>query len=256
MELSKDAFLGGALEILQPRSGYRAGLDAVLLAAAAPVRAGSRERVLDAGSGVGVVGLCVARRVADARVTLAEIEPELLALARDNVVRNDLNDRVQVVQVDVAKGGASFEGVTEAEFPAGSFAHVLANPPYLEAGTGTVPGNPLKASAHQMVRGGLDAWIRFLAAGAASDGSATVIYPADRLAALVTSMEGRFGALKVFPVFPRHNSAATRIIVQGVKGSRAPLQVLCGIVLHDDGNAFRPDVQQILRHGAALRLGT
>ena len=54
--------------ILQPKDGYRAGVDAVLLAAAAPVKAGAGERVLDVGAGVGVVGLAVARRVADAAV--------------------------------------------------------------------------------------------------------------------------------------------------------------------------------------------
>ena len=59
-----DAFLGGGLRILQPKDGYRAGIDAVLLAAAAPVRAGRKERVLDVGAGVGVVGLAVARRAA------------------------------------------------------------------------------------------------------------------------------------------------------------------------------------------------
>ena len=54
---TEDAFLGGALRILQPKDGYRAGIDAVLLAAAAPLRQGRVEQVLDVGAGVGVVGL-------------------------------------------------------------------------------------------------------------------------------------------------------------------------------------------------------
>lgn len=258
MDVSQDAFLGGALQVSQPRTGYRAGLDAVLLAAAAPLEPGSGVRVLDAGAGAGVVGLCVARRVPDARVTLAEIEPGLVALARDNATRNDLGERVHVVHADIAKGGAAFNdpACVAAGLTPGTFDHVLANPPYLAAGRGTTPHDRLKAMSHQMPGGGLEAWIRFLTTAVAADGSATVIYPAEQLAALLAQMEGRFGALKVFPVFPRANSAATRIIVQGVKASRAPLQVLPGIVLHDEGNAFRHDVQQILRDGAALRLGT
>ncbi|MGE5511962.1 MAG: tRNA1(Val) (adenine(37)-N6)-methyltransferase [Bacteroidota bacterium] len=256
MDVSQDAFLGGALEILQPKGGYRAGLDAVLLAAAAPLERSSQPRVLDAGAGVGVVGLCVARRVAGAHVTLVEIEPELAALAHENVSRNGLDARVRVVQVDVANGGAAFNGPASSEsgLVPGAFTHVLANPPYLESGRGTVPQDRLKAAAHQMPRGGLDAWIRFLATAAAADGSATVIYPAEQLAALLAQMEGRFGALKVFPIFPRRHSAATRVIVQGIKASRAPLQVLPGLVLHDEGNAFRPELQAILRQGAPLSL--
>ena len=63
--------------MLQPQNGYRAGLDAVLLAAAAPATPGIR--VLDVGAGVGVVGLAVARRIADAHVTLVERDPLLAA---------------------------------------------------------------------------------------------------------------------------------------------------------------------------------
>ena len=56
-DATDDAFLGGALRVLQPLSGYRAGVDAVLLAAAAPLDAGRAARVLDCGAGVGTVGL-------------------------------------------------------------------------------------------------------------------------------------------------------------------------------------------------------
>ena len=61
-------------DVLQPAAGYRAGLDAVLLAAAAPLQPGRVEQVLDVGAGVGVVGLAVARRAADAVVTMVERE--------------------------------------------------------------------------------------------------------------------------------------------------------------------------------------
>ncbi|HET6223567.1 MAG TPA: hypothetical protein VFE11_15445, partial [Dongiaceae bacterium] len=52
-DVTDDAFLGGALRILQPKEGYRAGIDAVFLAAAAPARTSRKERVLDVGAGVG-----------------------------------------------------------------------------------------------------------------------------------------------------------------------------------------------------------
>ena len=115
-KLTSDAFLGGALDILQPASGYRAGLDAVLLAAACGARTGDGARVLDAGAGVGVAGLCLARRVADADVTLVEREPVLAGLARENIVRNALAERVHVVELDITEGGASifdFDGRIE-----------------------------------------------------------------------------------------------------------------------------------------------
>ena len=98
-----DAFLGGVLQILQPRTGYRAGLDAVLLAAAAPIVSGKAAHVLDVGAGTGVVGLAVARRIADAHVTLVERDPQLAALAHANIVRNRLSERARLIQADVSQ---------------------------------------------------------------------------------------------------------------------------------------------------------
>jgi FkbM family methyltransferase len=102
-----DAFLGGALQMLQPQNSYRAGLDAVLLAAAASILPGAGARVLDVGAGVGVVGLAVARRVADAHVTLVERDPQLAALACANIARNQLADRASLIEADVSRPWAS-----------------------------------------------------------------------------------------------------------------------------------------------------
>jgi tRNA1(Val) A37 N6-methylase TrmN6 len=86
--VTDDAFLGGALRILQPKDGYRAGVDAVLLAASASVRAGRRERVLDVGAGVGVVGLALARRIADAEVVLVERDARLAPISSATACRH------------------------------------------------------------------------------------------------------------------------------------------------------------------------
>jgi tRNA1(Val) A37 N6-methylase TrmN6 len=252
LDLTDDAFLGGALHILQPRRSYRAGLDAVLLAAACPARAD--EHVLDAGAGVGTVGLCVARRIAAARVTLVEKEPELASLARKNAERNGLSDRVAIIEADVSSGGRPFHEREGGSLKPGAFAHAVANPPYVSAGGGTEPPDRLKAAAHQMRDDDLDQWVRFLATALTGDGTATMIHRADALGVVVSAFESRFGAIRVFPIFPREAIAANRIIVQGVKGSRAPLQVLPGLVLHGDGNGFLPRAEAILRDGAGLTL--
>lgn len=255
MDLTDDAFLGGALHVLQPKRAYRAGLDAVLLAAACPARAGTDECVLDAGAGVGTVGLCIARRVEDVRVTLVEVEPELAGLARQNAERNGLGRRVTVVEADVSNGGRSFYERAENGLAAGAFAHAVANPPYLSAGGGTEPPDRLKAAAHLMPGDDLDRWVRFLATALTGGGTATMIHRADALGTLLSAFDARFGAIRVFPVFPREGTAAHRILVQGVKGSRAPLRMLPGLVLHRDAHDFQAGAEAILRSGAALPLG-
>jgi tRNA1(Val) A37 N6-methylase TrmN6 len=60
--------------------------------------------------------------------------------------------------------------------------------------------------------------------------------------------------LLVFPLYPREGKSATRVLVQGTKGSNAPIELRPGLVLHDRGNRFRPPVEAVLRHGASLVL--
>src|SRR3979409_98326 len=81
-EFTEDAFLGGQLRLRQPKSGHRAGHDAMLLAAATSARSG--DRVVDFGAGVGAAGLAVAKRVAGIELILVEVDEALAGLARGN----------------------------------------------------------------------------------------------------------------------------------------------------------------------------
>ena len=244
-----DAFLGGALHILQPSSGYRAGLDAVMLAAAVPVDDGKPARVLDVGAGVGTAGLCLARRAGSARVTLFEKEPALTRLARENVLRNGMAARVDVVEGDI---GASAAAVQPLGLEPERFDYVMANPPFHDADGGTPAADPLKAGAHAMAEDGLERWARFMARMAAPGGCVTLIHKAEAIARLLGAFEGRFGALRILPLHPRAHAPAHRIIVECRKGSRAPAIVLPGFVLHAADGEFTPEAQAILRAGAPL----
>ncbi len=243
---SLDAFLGGRLMIEQPATGYRAGLDAVLLAAACPIRAG--ERALDAGAGVGVVGLCLARRVDDTTIMLVEREPSLAKLANANMTRNGVGDRVTVVTADLALPMSRHPALAAL---VNSFQHVLANPPFHADGRGTAAADPLKAGSHAMAEGSLDDWARFMAAMAMPDGLLTMIHRADKIDEILAVLDRRFGALVLRPVYPRAGGTASRILISGRKASRAPLTIAPGLVLHD-ARGFCPDIEAVLRHGAAL----
>lgn len=249
-----DDFLGGRLRVEQPARGFRAGLDAVLLAAALTPASltpapGRRLRVLDAGAGVGTAGLCAAVRVADADITLVERAATLAELARRNVARNDLSGRATVVEIDILAAAAAHEA---AGLHAGSYDHVIANPPYLENGRHSLPADAVAAAAFGMAEGTLDQWLRFLARMATADGRLVLIHRADALGEVLAAIGARFGALRILPLHPRAGDPAHRIIVSGRKGSRAPLQLLPGLVLHGAGNEFLPAVGAVLRDGEAL----
>lgn len=251
LDITDDAFLGGQLHILQPRSGYRAGIDAVLLAAVVPRRGDRPLRLLDVGAGVGTVGLSSARRIPAAHVVLLEREPRMAALARDNATRNGLDDRVHVVEADALAPAAALASLGIA---VDSFDFVLANPPFHTEGRGTPAPARIKAAAHAMPEPALDRWVRAMARHAAPGGTAVMLHKADALDDVLSAFASRFGALRILPVHPRTGCPAIRVIVSGVKGSRAPLAICPGFVLHDDGNGFTPAAQAVLRQGAGLEL--
>jgi tRNA1(Val) A37 N6-methylase TrmN6 len=245
-----DAFLGGRLMVAQPAQGYRAGLDAVLLAAAVPTDGSAPAAVLDLGAGVGTVGLCIAARLPAVHVTLFEVQPALAALANSNIQRNRMEPRVRVVAADVHDRPEQLQALG---LLPDMFDHVVCNPPFDTEGHGRPPPNALKARSHVMPVGGLEQWARVLARYCRASGSVTMIHRADALGAVLAALDSRFGGLRVLPLHPRAGEPATRVIVQGVKGSRAPLALLTGLALHrPDGHGFADPVQAVLRDGAAL----
>lgn len=247
-DVTDDAFLGDRLYILQPFSGYRAGIDAVLLAASV-TNGPAAPTILDCGSGVGTVGLCVAVRCPDARVTLVEREPLLVDLARRNIDRNRLQARVSVVPGDVT---APAQKPGAPPLPAESFDHVLANPPYHDDTGGTQARDPLKRASHAMPSDALDCWVRFAARVCRPGGRVTLIHKTEVLPTLLAALQDRFGAIAVTPIHPYSDKSAGRVLVSGIKGSRAPLELRPPVVLHEPGGAFTPYVGRILRQGAPL----
>jgi len=245
-DLTSDDFLGGRLSVLQPRKGHRSGIEAVLISAAAPLARG--ETVVDIGSGVGVAGLCALARVPDTRAILVEADPDMAALARQNAARNGLADRIDVHAIDIAARGAiASSGLSDAAD------HALANPPFYDPAASRT--SPAKAMAHAAPVDALDAWLRFAAAVVRPGGSLTLVHRAEALGRVLEAFGRRFGGAAVLPVHSRPGQPASRVIVQGRKGSRAPLSILPGLVLHGpDGHAFRADVERILRGGAKLEL--
>lgn len=247
--LTEDAFLGGRLRILQPEKGYRAGIDAVFLAAAIPVAAG--ETVFEAGIGAGVAALCLIARNPAIHVTGIEVAARYAMMCEENAKRNGYGQLMKVIHADVKDAMRRDLTIMPQH---GTFAHAFANPPYFEEGKVTPSPSLLKAQAHSFGPDDLDLWIKVMHAMVSLRGTVTLIHRADSLGKILVSMEERFGDIRVAPLYAREGTAASRVIVQGVKGSKAPMQLLPGLILHGEGNAFTPDADAVLREGMAWRL--
>jgi len=221
---TEDAFLGGRLRLRQPRTGYRAGLDAALLAAAVEAAAG--ERVLEAGCGVGAALLQAAARSPGAALTGVERDLEALALARTNIAANGMGGRVEAVAGDV---GAGFAALGRAAFDA-----AFANPPFFDDPGALRAPHPARRGAW-MADDGLGAWTAFLLKAVREGGRITLIHRADRLADLLALLAPKAGSFAVRPVHPFAAAPAKRVLVRAVKTGKAPLRLLPPLVLHRPG---------------------
>ena len=249
--VSEDAVLGGTLKLTQPLRGHRVGHDAILLAAATAARAG--EHAVDLGAGVGAAGLALARRVAGVTVTLVEIEPALAALARENAARNGLAERVRSVCLDVAAPEAAFAA---AGLPAGTAHRVLMNPPFNAAPMQQPSPNRGRRLAHVASPDTLGQWMHTAARLLRPSGLVTLIWRADGFDILLDTLAANFGAVTLLPVHPKPGAAAIRVLARGIKGSRAPLALLPGLVLADADGKPSVAAEAVLREGDALPLAS
>ena len=234
--------LGGRVRLLQPAVGYRAGMDAALLAAA--VGGTSGERVLEAGCGAGAALFQAAYRAPETLFTGVERDAAMLDLAQRNIGLNGVADRVHAVRADIDAG---FKTLNVPPFDA-----AFANPPFFDDPTGLRGPHPAKAGAW-LADGGLKSWTTFLLKAVREGGRILVIHRADRLADLLALLGEGAGSFRIRPVQPFADEQAKRVLVQAIKTGKAPLMLLPPLVLHErDGAKHTPRSDAILRGEAAL----
>jgi tRNA1(Val) A37 N6-methylase TrmN6 len=247
VDVTLDLALGGRVRLYQPKVGYRAGLDAALLAAAVELTVG--ERALEAGCGPGAALLQVAARTTgpdDTSPSLLGVERDAaaVALAERNITLNGRSARVQVIDGDV---GAPFSKLMLAPFDA-----VFANPPFFDDPAVLRGPRPERRQAY-IAEGGLEVWTYFLLKAARQGGRITLVHRADRLADILARLGEGAGSFRIRPVQPFADQPAKRVLVRAVKNGKAPLVLMPPLVLHARGGAkHTPEAEAILRGEAGL----
>jgi tRNA1(Val) A37 N6-methylase TrmN6 len=240
-DITENRILGGRLILRQPATGYRVGIDPVFLAAAAPERPGGR--ALDLGCGVGAGALCLAHRQPSLRILGLERQEALAKLAQANVGLNHLVDRIEIIEGDLLRPPAAASG---------TFDLVLANPPFHRPDRASAPRDSSRAQGHMEGEADLAAWIERCVAFAAPKGVLVMIHKPERLAEILRLLEGRAGAIEIFPLWPGGNRPARRIVLRAVKGSSAGLTLSAGMVLHEADGRYTVAAEAVLRGGGAL----
>jgi len=234
--------LGGRVRLRQQPDGYRAGMDAALLAAACDALPG--QRVIEPGCGVGGALLAAATRRTDTFFHGVERDSAAAALAVGNAALNQLDARVSISQSDIEAG---FRALSLPVFDA-----VMTNPPFFDDPAALRAPAPAKSGAW-MADGGLTAWTGFCLKAVREGGTITIIHRADRLADLLAQLAPKAGSFRIRPVAPFADAPAKRVIVRAIKTGKAPLVLLPALVLHARGGAqHTEEAEAILRGDAAL----
>jgi tRNA1(Val) A37 N6-methylase TrmN6 len=248
-QTTEDLFLGGRLRLRQPKSGHRAGHDAILLAAATSARPG--DCVVEFGAGIGAAGLAVAQRVAAIKLKLIEIDKELARLARDNAAQNAVAADVIVLDVTAAADAFAAAGLG-----ADSADVVLMNPPFNYAARHRASPDSSRAAAHMADETTLESWIHAGRRILKSGGALTLIWRADGLAEVLAALGRGFGSLVIQPVHADESKPAIRVLVRAVKGGRAPTKILAGLMLNEESGLPNKWLAEILIGKGVLPLAT
>lgn len=246
-DLTKDAFLGGRLQIWQPRAGYRAGVDPVLLAAAVPAK--PDQSILELGCGVGVASLCLGARVKGLALTGIELQTAYAELAIRNSSENALP--FDVLCADLR---AMPDEIRQRQFD-----HVMMNPPYFER----KKGNASQNAGRDIAMGGdtpLTDWLDIGIRRVAPRGYLTLIQRITRLPEVLGAVTGRLGSIAICPIAGRAGKPPTLFLLQARQDGRAAFRLLPSLILHEgdvhtgDQDSYRVEITDVLRNGAALSI--
>lgn len=202
--------------------------DSVLLADF--VRPAGLERGVDLGCGSGILSLLLLARTTKLHMTGLELQPEAAALAAENMARNGLEERTQMLSGDIR--------AHRRLFAAGSFELAVSNPPYFPVGSGSLSPDPARAAA----RGETDCTLPELCAAAAyllrTGGRFCLVYRPERLSELFCRLsEAGLEPKRLRLVCPRPESAPSLVLVEARRGGKPGLVIEPPLALTDaDGN--------------------
>ncbi len=233
-EETLDTLFGGRLKIIQKRKGYRFSVDALLLAHFAPP--GLKGRVLDLGTGCGIIPLILIFRHKGLKATGMEIQPSLADLARRNAALNRFSSRIEIWEKDLK--------ALDRENRGGTFDVVFSNPPYRQVGSGRINPRQEKALARHEIKATLKDVLQAAHHLLKEKGRLLMIYPASRATDLIQEMRKIHLEPKRVQFIHSHQKDEARLmLVEAIKEGRAQIKVLPPLFLYDSGNQYTPEAQ-------------
>jgi len=243
MHVTVDNLFDGRLICRQHRDGYRFSIDSVLLAHFPAVK--KNERILDLGTGCGIIGLILCYRHAGQKlsVTGLELQPDLADLARINIYENGFENSFTLIEGNIQN--------LRALITPESFTMVIANPPFYGKGTGRVSHNPEAKTARHQDENSLALFVESASFSVKNRGRISFVYPAELAAELLFCFKThRVTPKKMQFIYSYPGSKkASLVIVEGIKNGGTGMEVLDPLYIYQHRNGpYSEIVQAMFQH--------
>jgi tRNA1Val (adenine37-N6)-methyltransferase len=224
------------LRLIQNVESFCFGVDAVLLADFVDVK--KNHRVLDIGTGTGVIPILLSGKTQAKSIIGLEIQESMAEMAGRSVVLNELENRVQIVHGDIKKYSEYFSK--------SSFDVVLSNPPYTNKGCGLV--NPLdsKAISRHEILCSLEDVVSSAASLLVSGGQFSMVHRPERLADIICCMRSNGIEPKYLRfVHPKPYKKPNMILIKGNRGGNPELKVQEPLYVYNLDGTYTDEINKI-----------
>lgn len=231
-----DSLQRNGYQIIQNPEKFCFGMDAVLLSGFAKAKKG--ERVLDMGTGTGIIPILMEAKTEAAELIGLEIQPESADMARRSVAWNDLQHKIQIVEGDI-KEAASI-------FGAASFDVVTCNPPYMIGQHGIQNPDAPKAIARHEILCTLEDVIAQAAKLCKPGGRFYMVHRPFRLAEIITEMtKYRLEPKRMQLVYPFVDKEPNMVLIEGVRGGRSRMTVEKPLIVYKEPGVYTSEIYDV-----------
>ena len=252
MDKTTEYFSKYNFKLTQPKYGYRAGLDAMLLACTINKKTSKFQKIADLGSGVGCASIALSHRLNNVQITGFEIQKELYNLMKDNIKQNNIKN-INALNIDIFKLKEKNKQINDTTYTQNhTYNHIICNPPYYDNNHGKIQQNKIKHIANTMDTNiCLYDWVKVSIDLLKIGGSFNMINRAENLDEIISALDKKAGKIKIFTFFshPLENDqkqTAKRVIVQATKGKKGYCKIFSPIIIHKKNGTYTKEALNII----------
>lgn len=222
--------------IIQDAKRFCFGMDAVLLSGFARVKDGAR--VLDLGTGTGIIPILLAAKTGAAHLTGLEIQTDSADMAGRSVRMNGLEDRIAIVTGDIKEAGSLFD--------AASFDVITCNPPYMTSHHGLINPEDAKAVARHEILCTLEDVIAQTARLLKPGGNFYMVHRPFRLAEIIVLLrEYKLEPKRMQLVYPFVDKEPNMVLIEANRGGKPRMTVEKPLIVYREPGVYMPEIYDI-----------